>query len=159
LICLIAGIWGASYEWHFINESADRSTRMIAAERMQLLQQDGAHTLLLAAERLHGMEGSNHVLGLVAEPAPYSVPPANLFRWKLVLLPRDIQRRPHVDASIATVDYVGLALTGRYRASDFWIRPRLLPTPISWAAKPFAIHVDWSPESGTIPSTTESADK
>jgi hypothetical protein len=141
VMCIVTGLWGAGYVWHFARDSMDRSTRIIAAER------------------LHGMEGSNHVLGLVAEPAPYSVPPANLFRWKLVLLPRDIQRRPHVDASIATVDYVGLALTGRYRASDFWIRPRLLPTPISWAAKPFAIHVDWSPESGTIPSTTESADK
>jgi hypothetical protein len=131
LICLIAGIWGASYEWHFINESADRSTRMIAAERMQLLQQDGAHTLLLAAE-----------------PAPYSLPPVDLFRWQMILAPKD-GMTTRTDVFITTMDYAGERATGPNGTIEYWIRPRLLPTPISWAAKPWLVKVDKNVEKGS----------
>jgi hypothetical protein len=124
LLCVIAGVWGASYEWHFINDSVARSSRVIAAERLRRLQQDGAHTLLVAAE-----------------PAPYSLPPVDLFSWQIILAPKGGMTTP-TDVMVMSSDYAGEPVAGAKGSIDYWIRPRLLPTPISWAAKPWYVKVD-----------------
>ncbi|MBC8104982.1 MAG: glycosyltransferase family 39 protein, partial [Anaerolineae bacterium] len=102
---------GASYVWHFIDDSQDRSTRIIAAERLQKHVRDGATTIAVGAE-----------------PAPYSVPPVDLFRTRLILQ-GDSSR---VDIAMRTVDVV----RSRGAGVEYWARPRLIGTPISWAHKP-----------------------
>jgi hypothetical protein len=122
VMCIVTGLWGAGYVWHFARDSMDRSTRIIAAERLDDLRARGAKTLLLDAE-----------------PAPYSVPPVDLFHWQMVLRPR-VGNEPRFDVAIRTVDFVGRDIPGS-KTYDlyYWIRPRLLPTPISWAAKPYEV--------------------
>ncbi len=60
-------------------------------------------------------------LAIDAEPAPYTLPPVDLFRWKIVLLPRDSAMQVDADVRIDPVDQIG--------------------APISWAEKPFRIEV------------------
>ncbi|HTL29015.1 MAG TPA: hypothetical protein VL282_07340, partial [Tepidisphaeraceae bacterium] len=151
-LCVIAGIWGAGYVWHYGRDSVERTTRIIAAERLEDLKTAGATSLALDAE-----------------PAPYSLPPVDLFHWKLVLIPRTATTLPTEDVYLRTVDRI--PAEARVHDEDmavmrdqFWIRPRLFATPIAWAAKPFRVTVernalDAHRTTTTLPSTTESADK
>jgi hypothetical protein len=118
LLVLQAALYAISYDWHFAIDSTSRPTRIIAAERLQKFQQNGATTL-----------------AVTAEPAPYSLPPVDLFKWKIVLLPRG-QTTSDADVTIHTNDWA---------SKDDWSGPRLLPTPISWAHKPFRITVRQKP--------------
>ncbi|MCS7034597.1 MAG: hypothetical protein NZ561_11500, partial [Phycisphaerae bacterium] len=76
----------------------------------------------------------------------YAVPPMNLWELEWWLVPRgsDPAKAPF-DLSIRAVDEHSddSADRGRPPRGDLvigqWIRPRLLPTPISWAAKPFEV--------------------
>lgn len=71
IILLITTAWSsAPYVMSYMKSAGDIGTRVRAAEKLQSLQRDGAR-----------------VLGLVAEPAPYSMPPVDLFAWRLILLP------------------------------------------------------------------------
>src|SRR5262249_26567367 len=71
LIVLLAAIpFGSIYLAHFVADSREPTTR------------------ILVAEWLRRDSGS---LALVAEPAPYDMPPVDLWRWRLQLLPRDMQ--------------------------------------------------------------------
>jgi hypothetical protein len=63
-------------------------------------------------------------LGIWAEPAPYSLPPLDLFHWQIVLL----RTQP------ATAGH-------RYRLISQRTFDDLFPARISWAAKPFEIWV------------------
>jgi len=120
--CLIAtlltGVLGVSYVWHFMIDSTARSTRIIAAERVQ---------------RLGPAE-----ISLAAEPAPYAMPPVDLFRTRLVL------HGASADLSMRTVDQIGTS-----PGAEYWFRPRVLPTPISWAHKPFEVRIN---KRATVPS-------
>jgi hypothetical protein len=94
-------------------------------------------------DQLHRAGGAT-TLAIFAEPAPYSLPPVDLFGWRIVLVPRgasvedatklaDVVIRP-VDALPAKREPIGehlfASLTGP--ADRF-------PTRISWAGKPFEI--------------------
>jgi hypothetical protein len=63
-----------SYEQGFVSDSSAENSRMSAAEEID--------------RRLAGA-GATPVLYVASEPAPYCLPPVNLFKWRLVLLPRD----------------------------------------------------------------------
>ncbi|MBV8779947.1 MAG: hypothetical protein JO353_00990, partial [Phycisphaerae bacterium] len=110
-----------SYDWHFARETWDRRTRWIIADRLQEMQALGASTLAIDAE-----------------PAPYCFPPVDLFHWKIDLLSLRAPTTLKEDVQIDPVDSVPRWLVPGVR---YWIRPRLLSTPISWAAKPFRIEV------------------
>jgi hypothetical protein len=124
LLCIATGIWGAGYVWHFARDADARSTRIIAAERLEALRKN---RVLLAID---------------AEPAPYSLPPVDLFQWKLVLTPTIDHRPPNkFDVHIRAIDRSPSGATFDSSA-EIWIRPRMFFTSISWAAKPWWVEVD-----------------
>jgi hypothetical protein len=105
---LVTAILGGSYLWHFIDDARERSSRVVAAERLREINPSS--------------------ISIVAEPAPYSLPPVDLFDTRLIL------NGGQADVSIRTADHVGRAPDAEYLS-----RPRLLATPISWARKPFEV--------------------
>jgi 4-amino-4-deoxy-L-arabinose transferase-like glycosyltransferase len=121
-LCAFTGLFCASYLWHFLRDASPRSTRIIAAERLQRLGRKGGR-----------------VLAINTEPAPYSMPPVDLFSWKLLLsdnpLPED------ADVVIRTVDIPQSPAAGKDWDVDYWIHPRLAPTPMSWASKPYELTI------------------
>jgi hypothetical protein len=94
--------------------------------------------------------GSGTVVALVAEPAPYSMPPVDLFKTRLILLPANELRSPAADIVIRTVDQIP---SERPPGVEYWLRPRLLSTPISWAHKPFAVWFKNAAVGSTVPSS------
>jgi hypothetical protein len=115
LLCLMLLPSGASYVWSYGRETFGESTRLTVAERLQRL--------------------SGATMAVDAEPAPYVLPPVDLFRWKIVLLPRGVTQPADADVRVDAVD-----LPGKDGAHvNYFIRTMLLPTPISWAAKPFRV--------------------
>jgi len=117
-IVIVMGVHAASYVWHFGRDSVERTSRIIAAERMQTRLVEGASSI--------------HV---PAEPAPYCLPPVDLFRSKIIL-----GGDPRTDAYSVEIRPVDRSQT-EYLGAGFhvWPRPRLLPTPISWASKPMRV--------------------
>ena len=99
-------------------ETFDQSMRLIVADRLREMSAAGAT-----------------VLAVDAEPAPYTLPPVDLFRWKVLLLPRGSPMPADADMRLDPVDDVQPPDS----KVQYWIRPRLMPTPISWAAKSFRI--------------------
>jgi len=117
VLVLSTGLAGAAYLRAFIRDSREQTSRLIAAAAIR--------------DRL-GL--GSHVLATREEPAPWSLPPVDLFRWKLVLPPRTL---PQHQA------FAGAALTigpAEVRPGTWprWLR-LLTQTPISWADRPFDI--------------------
>lgn len=119
---LSAASAGAKYLQNFIRDAADSPPRILEARR--LAQLAGKHPLRVA---------------LTAEPAPYSLPPVNLFDWPLVLLPRGATEFD-ADVLICAVDDPA---DPPRRPGIFVLPPAYSAplTPISWAAKPFLIEL------------------
>jgi hypothetical protein len=110
--------FAAPYVLSYGRETLGGSTRLIVAARLQQLSSAGAATLAVDAE-----------------PAPYTLPPVDLFRWKLVLLPRGTAMPADADVRIDPVDVMG-----KDRGNiSYLVRPILSPVSISWAGKPFRI--------------------
>jgi hypothetical protein len=126
LVLCRVGVGGSSYAWHFINDAGTRPSRLVAADRLRRILPPGA------------------TLGVLAEPAPYSIPPVNLFDTRIVLRP---EAGSEVDAAIVAVDDPSRPPPGEW--NTVWVRPRLLPTPISWAGKTWLLRL---PPSATRPS-------
>ena len=118
MILLPTAVAGASYVWHFLDDSINRSTRIIAAERLRKI--------------------APATISVSAEPAPYCMPPVDLFRTQLVLNGRG-------DLSIRTIDQITTS-----PGVESWFRPRLISTPISWAHKPFELRMN---NPATVPSS------
>jgi hypothetical protein len=102
LLILFVAVPGVKYMWGFLRDAGPHATRLLAAERIEQLRQGGAKTLAVAAE-----------------PAPYSVPPVNLFEYAILMRP------PAADVSVMA-----------YESSSPW------DTDISWASKPFRILIN-----------------
>jgi hypothetical protein len=102
ILVAVTCVWGVPYLLGFIADSGWRNTRRLAAEQLS-----------------RGM----HMTYLIAEPAPYSAPPVNLFHGQLMLRD-DWPETP-------------LALGRCVRATDD--SNRLFDTPISWANKPIEV--------------------
>jgi len=100
------------------------------------------------------------VLGTVAEPAPYDLPPVDLFGWRIMLLAREgtIDR---VEADEVYVRSLGTAALPVSRTASEWARNYDYParawgrdlTPISWADKDFEFLVARQQASGPSPSS------
>lgn len=122
-ILLVGGacVWSAGYVWHFVLDSSERTSRMIGAERLALLADQGFNRIQCDAE-----------------PAPWSLPPADLYSWTIVL--DRTNRAPQArTVRIGPVDNDGLGFLGPDGTFQLWTRHRLLATPISWAHKPFRV--------------------
>ena len=104
-----------------------------------------AHTgsRLLAAVELQAMQrhpGDNPVvpvldsIGLINEPAPYNLPPVDLWRTRLVLLPRPMPAEPLPHSVLRSIDRPADLSTGQcvLLSSD-------PGSPISWANKCFIL--------------------
>ena len=74
-LLLATGVSGATYVLRFLGDSTGPSTRLRAAAELALLPADTA-------------------IAVEADPAPYSLPPVNLFDRRLVLVPRPFDPKP-----------------------------------------------------------------
>lgn len=122
-LCAVTCIWSIGYVWHFGYDSMDRTSRIIAAKRLQEAQDRGAKEI-----------------AVYADPAPYCLPPVNLFDWKIVLLDPGGAPSPSTDVLLRPMDVIPKTDMPMIDwAIIYWTRPRLLPAPICWAYKPFRI--------------------
>ncbi|MDP9173704.1 MAG: glycosyltransferase family 39 protein [Planctomycetota bacterium] len=69
------GVYGLGYERGFLKDTRDDNSRTEAAQELSVLGRAFP-------------EDARPTLGVAAEPAPYCMPPFDLTRWKLVLMPR-----------------------------------------------------------------------
>lgn len=131
LLVMVAGFQGLAYLTGFLQDArGDSSSRMAAAQRIQSFWNTGARTLAVHAE-----------------PAPYCLPPVDVTRWKMLLLPEGglvMHEKDWPDLIVSPVDEIGIEgdvegtpyrrifVTGNWP----WIKTR-----ISWADKPFEILV------------------
>ncbi len=107
LLVAATALYGMRYDLNFLADTGPRSTRRAAAQR------------------LVGQAKPGRVIAVSADPAPYGLPPVDLFSWRIVLLP----------ATGSTPDLGPDALA--VRPTD---RSTVgLPSPIGWANKPFEI--------------------
>jgi hypothetical protein len=133
--------FGAAYVWHFIRDAQPMSSRLIAAKRLAEQASAGARKL-----------------EITAEPAPYSMPPVDLFTWQITLLPGGQAVTSDADAAIQMVDTIPrhvsntIDIDGVRFSHGYWFRPRLeirtgdtvwyaFGTPISWASKPIEVFI------------------
>ena len=75
VLVLLTAIFSAAYIRGFLLDSTANNSRIVAAKVMK----DDLETI---------SQTHRAVLGIYAEPAPYVLPPFDLFRWRVVLLPK-----------------------------------------------------------------------
>jgi hypothetical protein len=111
LLGLGTALAGGVYVRGFVRDSRPVTSRLAAAERLRRPEGGGARTM-----------------AVMADPAPYFLPPVDLFAWRIVKVPTEPQQ-PHPD-------------------TDVWVRPVDIPADaapgvpharISWADKHFEI--------------------
>ncbi len=116
---------GAGYVWAYVRDYLPDTTRNVQAEHLADLQRGGARTL--AVDRV---------------PAPYCLPPVNLFEWRICLLPSEGYRLPGDVAPDVLVRVVDRPRQPSHVPSGYtWLPFRhvawLGDTEMSWADKPF----------------------
>ena len=121
---VVAGtlFYGVRYDINFVLDSQPHSTRQTAAKTLA--------TCNLQYDRL----------AVWAEPAPYCLPPVDLFRWHILLLPRgtEVATIPPGMVAVRPVDYPGESKPSAQRFGPIEQMP-LAESPISWANKPFEV--------------------
>lgn len=125
ILGLAAAMPGSGYYAGFAHDAAGPTSRTLAARRIEAKRTPGA------------------ALGVLAEPAPYAVPPVNLFDGPVVLLPEDYD--PRTDPQ--PPDIVVWAIDQPVQPSDRWVGhydwefvdPVGATAPMRWSAKPFII--------------------
>jgi len=120
LMCVMLLPTSASYLLGFVQDAFGHSTRFRTAEELQQWSANGASTLAINSE-----------------PAPYVLPPVDLFEWKIILMPAGAAMPHGADVRIDPADGVGPDIA----TIQSFISPPFLATPISWAAKPFRIEI------------------
>ncbi|HWE02374.1 MAG TPA: glycosyltransferase family 39 protein [Tepidisphaeraceae bacterium] len=113
---------GFCYLRAFSRDSHKPTTRMIAATRIRSFGAFGDQTL-----------------AVYADPAPYCVPPVDVFRWKIALLPAGAGPGDGLRAAEDSVQAVDLAVSRRWSIARRVIQVMLESTPISWADKQFDV--------------------
>ncbi|MGA3067841.1 MAG: glycosyltransferase family 39 protein [Tepidisphaeraceae bacterium] len=115
------GLYSFAYERGFMRDASPVNSRTEAADAL--------------SQMLKGASpGIGQMLLIEAEPAPYCLPPVDLFRWKIVLL-------PYSDFAAYTV-----------KPDDSINVLNPLSNPISWADKRFLFET-WIFDSVMVPST------
>lgn len=122
---------GWPYVRGFVADTRAGTTRQAAAEHMEEWYGEGARTV-----------------GMLAEPAPYIMPPVNVFDWQMMLLPRDVAQNPTdgradvlVTACIAGQRLPDLEAAG-YKSDP---QPTAAAAPMQWAGLGFTT---WSEAKG-----------
>lgn len=128
LLLVMTGSAGSEYLFGFARDASINTSRSQAALQLQAYHQSGARTL-----------------GVVAEPAPYCLPPVDLFHWQVYLLPPDIDAETirQVDVLVrpwGTRPFASPAEMVSHRP-DPPVLLNLDTKPISWADKRFDIEV------------------
>ncbi len=123
-LVLTTALPGGGYLAGFVRDSSPETSRTQAARTLQHLQASGASRL-----------------GILAEPAPYVLPPVDLFRWQILLLPSDSTIAGGQAPADVLIRPRGTKPFPVYRPSEYhaW-SPAVWAfdaTPISWASKPF----------------------
>ena len=113
LLIAMAATYSFTYERGFVRDASPVNSRSEMAATLNAFAQSSPREVPLT-------------LGVDADPAPYSLPPVDLFRWQIVLLPRANEFLGSSYSVTITPD----------NTVDVW-DPRL--TPISWADKQFQI--------------------
>lgn len=128
LLFVSTAFFGAIYLDKFIADAQPVTTRLAEAQRLAELNARGARRMLI-----------------VAEPAPYSLPPVNVFEWRIELAPRG---RPTPGEVLERADVFVRAVdrpSGAAPAGFVQLPPVTagifegFNAPISWAAKPFDV--------------------
>jgi len=114
-MALTTFIFGAAYVRHFLGDASVTPTRLRAAEALAKLPPGTA-------------------IGLENDPAPYNLPPVNLFDRDLVLMPR----RGNDDRSTGVVEVRPVDVPDESSVPRADAIDRLFPARISWAGKHFA---------------------
>jgi hypothetical protein len=151
LAALLVGVAipGAIYLGHFIADTKQPTTRIADAKRLTELNAQGLTRL-----------------ALVAEPAPYVMPPVDLWQWRLELLPRGQDPEQAVKAAgsqllLRAADRMPLNAPNGFVRMEPAARNRLLsaPAPISWAAKPFELLLVRSEPAAAATSPSQTPDR
>jgi len=120
VVLVLATAWmGGVCARSFLRDCYPQTTRMEAAVQLEELLHQG-----------------NHILATREEPAPWSMPPVDLWQWSVILTPR------------------GPATMAPFEGADITVGPVDLPpgtqpvpvklvesSPVSWASKSFAVQV------------------
>jgi hypothetical protein len=116
LLALWVAVYGFSYLHNFVADAGPGNTRLGAAD-------------VLADD--------NRPLAVLAEPAPYSMPPVNFAKREVWLFETAEQWRKglHQAAAGTGRTYPDVLVTPVDQTERWWPRP----TPISWANKPVRI--------------------
>lgn len=123
---LIAAIPGSGYYAGYAADVMSPTSRTSAAQLVEAARLSGAQTV-----------------GVIAEPAPYAVPPLNLFDWQVVLLPKDYDPSRDDDPP----DVVAWAIDRPRPPATSWaeryefdiVDPVGGSNDMSWAGKPFIV--------------------
>lgn len=128
VLTVLTAIPGYNYLAGFIADAGQATTRQATAQALEAFQHAGARTL-----------------GVYAEPAPYVLPPVDLFGWEIVLLPKDARNgsveMPGVDVVVQAVDDPARVAAPPPGYVAVRGTPAGRPSIISWAAKPFVIWI------------------
>jgi len=125
LLAVLTAFSGSRYYQGFISEATGTTSRLVASRLIEEYRLAGARTI-----------------GVVAEPAPYSVPPLDLFAWRLVLLPKGYDpasdpRPPEVIVRTVDVPTLPKSVPARYECTI--VDPVAQVRRMQWAAKPLLI--------------------
>lgn len=113
LLLVSTAFSGSIYLRGFLRDSVPITSRMIIAERLRQLNGSGYQTL-----------------AVFAEPAPYCQPPVDLFRWRMLLMPRGSST---VEPGTVIVRPLDPPPSSNVRWSA------VVSTPLSWADKQFEV--------------------
>lgn len=154
LLVLCSAVAGGPYLWNFVRDAREITPRLAEAQRLREIaarHDDAAQPFTVATGPF--------------DPAPFSLPPVDLFRWRLVLLPRGAapDSLPDVaaaDVIIQAIDHPPVpssSSNGYVTLPSAGPRPQFI-TPISWAAKPFRVlaRAELLPRAKPPPAATES---
>jgi Dolichyl-phosphate-mannose-protein mannosyltransferase len=118
ILILTTGWMGSLYVRGFVRDSGPNTTRILATPKVQEVLGTETHTLATAPQ---------------LEPAPWSLPPADLWRWTIMVPPRGNAQETSTGAKVI-VRPVDLPAGSRNP-----VIKALYSTPISWASKIFVV--------------------
>jgi len=137
-LCTTSALSGYNYLAGFMRDCAWETSRMQAAGVLQKYCDHGATSL-----------------GIQAEPAPYGLPPVDLFCWRIVLLTENGQATTPIrpDVLIRPQSVRPFAVESDPESNEALPGPRSYQdtTPISWADKTFELFVFTQPKPATQP--------
>jgi hypothetical protein len=124
VLFVTTAVCGAMYLRQFVSDCAETTSRLRAAAELAQLP-------------------PSEVIAVEAEPAPYSLPPVNLFTHPIVLLPRGPRATDALEGRAVLVRPVDVPVamghdgTRRPLPRYALVGQRLFPARISWAGKTF----------------------